>query len=69
MRFEQQIVGDITDRGRYPSPVTLYLHEQLVLHVCQTGSVCLIFTPALKAAKRDAKRQQLFEVLLAWQGR
>jgi hypothetical protein len=69
VRLEQQITRDITDRGGYPSPVALDGDEQLVLHVSQTGSLRLIFTPALETAKRDAKRKQLLEILMAWQGR
>jgi hypothetical protein len=29
----------------------------------------LVLAPALETPERDAKRQQLLEILLAWQGR
>jgi hypothetical protein len=39
-----------------------------MLHVRETGSLRLVLAPALETPERDAKRQQLLEILLAWQG-
>jgi hypothetical protein len=48
--------------------VALDGHEQLVLHVRETSGLRLVFAPVLKTPKRDPERQQLLEILLAWQG-
>ena len=69
VRLEQQVAGDVTDRRRYPSAVALNGDEQLVLDVRETGGLRLVFAPALETPQRDAERQQLLEIVLAWQGR
>lgn len=64
MRLEQQIVGDVADRGRRPSAVPLYDDKQLVLDVRQARGLRLVLAPALEPAQRDAELEQLVEVIL-----
>lgn len=54
VRAQQQVAGEITNRGRRFCGVSFDRHQELMLDVGQARSLRLVFAKALEAAQGDA---------------
>lgn len=57
MRPEQEVVGDLSDRGAAPVVVPLHGEHQLVLRGADANLTSLPFAPTLEAAQVGTKRE------------
>ena len=63
---QQQVSGNLADRGWQPPRMSLDRHEQLVLHMREADRRGLVLAPALETAQLDPERQEVLEILSGW---
>jgi hypothetical protein len=59
---QDEVLGQVANRGSLVAGVTANRQQQLVLGGCQPGRVGLLIAPAQEAAQSGAQLQQMLEV-------